>query len=145
MAQDCLRFLQQILFSPERKGWWIPVFIPWCLFIGDAKCHTHCHQGIIMMSRQERITSMALIWEISSNRTGLWWGISGGQAKQLQFNFKHLVTCPILSTLQPVISWLVPFSFLRRNQVWFFSCLSNIWFLVDSNHSLAAPFQQWVV
>ena len=47
-----------------------------------------------MMSRQERITSMALIWEISSNRTGLWWGISGGQAKQLQFNFKHLVTCP---------------------------------------------------
>ena len=34
-----------------------------------------------------------------SNRTGLWWGISGGQAKQLQFNFKHLVICPILSTL----------------------------------------------
>ena len=52
-----------------------------------------------MMSGQELITSMALIWEIFSNRTGLWWGISGGQAKQLQFNFQFssvAQSCPTL-------------------------------------------------
>ena len=52
-----------------------------------------------MMSGQEPITSMALIWDIFSNRTGLWWGVSGGQAKQLQFNFQFssvTQSCPTL-------------------------------------------------